>query len=740
MPGKPLILRKSLLMLAAALVAEACSTTRLLEQGQYRLESNIIDVRDAPDFRDPDLENYIRQQPNSSIVFGWSPLLNIYNWSGRDADKWINKTIRGLGEAPVVYDPDLVQVSVDNIRNHLEYIGYYGSEVDGHPDEPKGKRVSVRYEIRPGRRYPIRDILFDVPARGDIAADFYADTANLTIRRGSYLSEADLAAESSRSASWLRNRGYFDLTQNNYVFIADTLTHPGEAVLTMRIQEYPRNESEESARELVRYRFGKVSISHPETMPFREKFLRKINGIVPGRPFGEEVVSNTYNRLSAIRYFNSVNVQLTPGDSARVDCAIRILPSNPRGLRFNIEASTNSNGLVGLSPQLGYYHKNIFHGGEWLNVGLMGNFQMKVGKNLKVDRSVRSTEFGVSTSLSFPKLLGFPVARFRGRTIPRTDISLSYNFQDRPEYTRNILSTSFSYIGNLRRRLWYQVSPLQLSVVRLYDLKDSFRESMVTNPFLANAYMDHFDAGASMTLYNTTNADANPTTAYRYWRLQVDASGNILALAKGLMKKDANGAGMIWDTPFAQYVRFEGSVGRTWTFGEEEKHSLATRLLAGIGYAYGNSEALPFEKQLYAGGAGSLRGWQARSVGPGRSALNKTFVIPNQTGDIRLEANVEYRFPLFWRLKGAAFLDVGNVWNNAKTATEESAVLKMETFAESLAASWGAGIRVDLSYILLRIDLGIRLHDPARTQPWCRPNQWFDANGYAVHFGVGYPF
>lgn len=730
------------LILAVGLLgAASCSTTRVLQQDEYRLEKNIIDVRDAPDFRVNDLDYYIRQQPNSAILFGWNPLLNVYNWSGKDPNKWFNKLVRGMGEAPVVYDPDLVQVSADNLRNHLEYLGWFGSEVDGRPEEPKGKRVSVRYVIRPGRRYPIREIRYDVPARGDVAADFYADTANVTIRPGSYLSEAALAAESERSAKYLRDRGYYGLTQSHYVFLADTLSHPGEAVLTMRLLEHPRSDSDGAgAQPLCRFRFGDVSITHPAAMRFREKFLRRINGITPGAPYSETIVSNTYARLSGIRYFSSVGVQLTPHDSTTVDCAIRIIPSNPRGVRFNIEASTNSNGLVGLSPQISFYHKNIFHGGEWLSVGLMGNFQMKVGKHLKIDKDVRSTEFGVTTSISFPKLLGIPITRFRGRSVPHTDIGLSYNFQDRPEYTRNILSTSFSYIGTYRNRLHYQISPLQLSVVRLFDVKDSFRESMATNPFLSNAYQDHFDAGASMMLYRTTNFDANPTTSYHYWRLQLDASGNVLALLKPWMKTDENGAGMLWDTPFAQYVRVEGAYGRTWTFGEDDRQAIATRILAGIGYAYGNSTTLPFEKQFYGGGASSLRGWQARSVGPGRSPLNKTFVIPNQTGDVRLEANVEYRFPLFWRLRGAVFADAGNVWNTERTATDDLALLKAETFAESIALSSGLGIRVDLSYILLRIDLGIRLHDPAREHPWCAPNRWFDSNGYALHFGVGYPF
>jgi len=732
-------------LLAGAAMLSSCSTTRVLQQGEYRLEKNIISIEGDPDFRDPDLESYIRQQPNNAILFGWNPLLNIYNLSGSDPDKWINKVIRGMGEAPVVYDPDLVQVSADNIRNHLEYIGYFGSTVDAYPEEPNGRRVKVRYNIRLGKRYPIRSIRYELPSRGTFARDFHFDSTRISIHPGDFLSESALAAESERSARYFRNRGYFGFSQANYVFTADTLTTPGVADLTYQVLEHSRSDLERagSASEpLRRHYFKSVTIQHPEEMPFREKVLRKINGIIPGRPYSEIVVSNTYSRLSAIRYFNSVNIQMTPVDTAGVDCVIQIKPSNPRGVRFNIEASTNSNGLVGISPQISYYHKNIFHGGEWFNLGLMGNFQMRVGKRLKVDRSVRSTEFGVSSSISFPKLLGVPLTRFRGSSVPRTDVSLSYNYQDRPEYTRNILSTAFSYIGIYHGRLRYQISPLQLSVIRIFNLDAGFRESMRNNPFLANAYQDHFDAGSSMLLYRTTNSDANPTTSYHYWRLQLDASGNVLSALKGVMKKDENGAGMIWDTPFAQYVRAEGSIGRTWTFGEEDKYAIATRLLAGLGYAYGNSESLPFEKQFYAGGANSLRGWQARSVGPGSMPLDKTFIIPNQTGDIRLEANLEYRFPLFWRLRGALFGDLGNVWNTAWAARDDKAVLKLSTLGETLALAWGTGVRVDLSYILLRVDLGFRLHDPAREAGarWCKPNQWFDANGYAVHFGVGYPF
>ncbi len=163
--------------------------------------------------------------------------------------------------------------------------------------------------------------------------------------------------------------------------------------------------------------------------------------------------------------------------------------------------------------------------------------------------------------------------------------------------------------------------------------------------------------------------------------------------------------------------------------------------MGGVGYAYGNSTALPFEKHFYSGGANSLRGWQARSVGPGLSLRNTEFIIPNQTGDIKLEANAEYRFLMFWKVAGAVFIDAGNVWTFKETETgDRSSRLTADNILKSIAMNWGAGIRLDLDFLVLRVDLGLKLHDPVRDQRWVAPRYWFRRDGYAVHFGVGYPF
>lgn len=716
----------------ALLAAFSCSTTRVLQDGEYRLARNNVEVVNDNKFNINEIEPYLKQKANSYFIFGWNPFLNVYNWQTGKGNGW-DRFVQKIGVAPVVYDPELVESSIENVTNHLEYLGYYGSTVTAGIDVRR-KTVKVNYEVKLGKRYPINEIVFDLP-EGEIAADFLADTSNMTVKAGDFLSEDALEAESERMSRHLRDCGFYGFTSNYFSYLADTLTVPGAASLEVSINEYTRNETEKDARPFRKFRINDVSITYPKSLKIRENVLRRLNTIRPGDIYSETDINTTYSRMSSLRMFNGINIGMTQVDSNLVDCTIDLSQSKLQGFKINLEASINSTGLFGVSPQLSYYHKNIFRGGEWLNLSFMGNFQFMF------NRSVRSNEFGVSAGLSFPKFLGLPYRLFKGPAIPRTDINVSYNYQSRPEYTRNIISTSYGYNGSYGGRLFYQVYPIQLNIVRLFDLDAGFYNSLASDPFMRNAYQDHFDMGLGSTFYYTTNSDVNPKTSYFYTRLQFDISGNILSAFKPLMDKDDLGAGMIWNTPFSQYVRAELTVAKTWRFGKGNGQAVAARLLAGAGYAYGNSTALPFEKHFYAGGSNSLRGWQARTVGPGLAPMDRTFLIPNQTGDMKLEANVEYRFHMFWKVEGAAFVDAGNVWTFRESGTEElSSRITADTFAKSIAANWGVGLRLDLDFLVIRVDMGMKIHDPAREQKWVGPSQWLRNDGYAVHFGVGYPF
>ena len=715
------------------LAALSCSTTRVLEDGQYRLAKNKITIENSKTFNPAVLEPYLKQKPNSYFIFGWNPFLNLYNWSNGKGGAW-DRFVQKLGVAPVVYDPDMVDSSIENLKNHLSYLGYYNSDVSSSIAVTK-KRVKVTYNVTLGKQYPISKITYTLPDNKEFAESFLKDTTNLSIKPGDYLSESSLQAETERSSQVLRNQGYYSFNKNYYFFEADTLTIPGSALLNLTVNEYTRNETPKDAQPIRKFYINDVKISYPNTLKFRDNILRELTTITPGDVYSADEINRTYSRLTALKVFSSVNIGMTPVDTDLVDCSISMAQSKLQGFKFNLESSVNSTGLFGVSPQVSYYHKNIFRGGEWLNLSFMGNFQFKFNDD------VRSNEFGVSAGLSFPKFFPLPYRFFKG-AIPRTDVNLTYNYQSRPEYTRNIISATYGYNGNFKRRFFYQAYPLQMNVVRLFDLDEKFYKSLVNDPFLLNAYQDHFDFGSGATLYYTTNPDNTPKVPHFYSRMQFDIAGNLLSAFKPLMEKNSNGQGMIWNTPFSQFVRGEITLSKTWFLGKKSKQSIATRLQAGAGYAYGNSTSLPFEKHFYAGGSNSLRGWQARTVGPGTSPRDTSFVIPNQTGDMKLEANIEYRFDLFWKLAGALFIDAGNVWTLKADDTEEGqqSLFSWKDFGSSIAANWGAGIRLDFGFLLLRVDMGLKVHDPARQQRWVNPGEWFKGDNYALHFGVGYPF
>ena len=721
---------KNLILAAlAAILAAACSTTRVLPEGSYRLTGNKIKV-EGHQVRSSELSSYLTQKPNTSL-FGYSPAVAIYNWADT-SDTWWNNIIRSLGAPPVIYSEREVNASIDNMENHLEYIGYYGSKVT-YEVEYKKKRAYVTYFVHPGKQYTIRSIEYELPQDYEFRREFNIDQQRTTVKEGQFLSEASLEAETVRSSEFFRNRGYFGFDKSFFFCEADTLSHDGTAALKMAIREYPRNGSPEEARPHRKFTIGDVTISYPTEIPIRTAVLEELNVLRPGRRYSERAVNTTYTRLSNLSVFNSVNVTMTPVSDNVVDCDINLLNGGVQGFKANIEASVNSTGLFGISPQLNYFHKNVFHGGELLNLGLKGNFQFKPKEN------VRSTEFSISSTLRIPKLIGLPNSLFRGPNLPHTDLTLGFSYQDRPEYKRTMINTSFGYTGNLGRNFYYQFYPFQANIVRLFSVSESFAERLVEDMFLWNAYSDHFDVGVGGMLYYTTDASAIPKRTYHYGRLNFDLSGNVLSLFNSAMPTDDLGKHTIWQVPYAQYVRGELQLGQTFRFGDNDAQAVALRFLVGAGYAYGNSNTVPFEKQFYAGGANSMRGWQARALGPGGvEPWSEYFLIPSQTGEFKLEANVEYRFPIVWKLEGALFWDMGNVWNLKGTDWFERSGFSFDT----IAADWGLGIRVNLDFILVRIDLGTKVYEPCRPadERLIGPAEWLKRDNFALHFGVGYPF
>lgn len=763
---------KYILVLTLALFA-GCSTTKVIPDGESRLKENEIRILNSKTYQASDLEPYLKQKPNTYFFWSWNPFISIYNWEN-GKDKGWDRFVGKIGQAPVVFENSLVADSKKNILNHLTYQGYYNSKVRD-SIVTRNKKTTVYYKVDLGKQYMIDSVKWHIDSRG-LEEAFYADSLQKTIADGTPLSEQNLNDASEIVAKSLRDKGYYGFTKNYLFFSADTIGKDGKATVNVDIRNYTRNEQPKDAKPHRVFRYGKVTVqelrkpSNPLVYRFvgdsvvaipamnlntpndsttyrnidiqfrNELLLRKglvtrVNQVQPGDTYSEKQVSKTYSRFSNLNMFSSVNIQMDQKDTNTVDCTIKLTASELQGYKLGLQSSINSTGMLGISPTVSYYHKNLFKGAELFSISLMGDFQFGFNNNR------RATEFGASTSISTPNFLLLPDKLFKSTSIPRTEYAISYNYQKRPEYTRYILSSSFSYVWNKNEKHFFKLSPIQLNVVKLDNLKPDFYESL-KDPFLINSYKDHFDLGLGTSYYYTTDSSPRPQHNYFYMRWQNDLSGNLLSAFNRLMPENESGERLIWESPYSQYYRTELTTVYTWRLGKKERHSIAARFLGGIGFGYGNSVTLPFEKLFWAGGAYSLRGWQARTIGPGYAQIDTTFTIPNQTGDMRLEANLEYRFPLFWNFEGALFADAGNVWNIKDNKDEEQTregLFEFNNFYRHIALDWGAGLRLDLSFVLLRLDLGIKLYDPS-TNDWKGPASMLKKGNYALQFGVGYPF
>lgn len=684
-------------MIGASLAfAVSCGTAKVLEEGQYILGGNEVKIVGEKSISSSEINAYIKQQP---------PV-----WWNFNSDR-------------VIYNPDLVESSVESISKHLQYVGYFDSHVESEV-RLKDRKATVIYTVHPGRRFIIDSISFVTPASSpEFSKAFMEDIENVSVKPGSFLSESSLEDESARSAAALKGQGFYNISRNHYEFVADTIGLDGHALLEMRVNDFTRAESEELAQPLRAFKVGQVTISHPSNLKFRDEILGDITTIKPGSRYNDTDITNTFSRISALGTFSSVSINMVQSDSTTVDCAIRVTPSKTEGFKAGLELSSNSTGLMGISPQLSFYNKNLFHGGEWLNVNLMGNFQFRLGSG------THANEFGVTTSLSVPKIPGLSYQKFKGPNIPRTEMKMSLNYQDRPEYTRSVFSTSLGLSWRTPGRVRVQMFLPQISFVRLYNIDPVFNTQLSLNPYMQSSYLDHIDSGVGGSLYYISDESVNPKSSFFYVRSEMDLSGNLLSTFNNFLKQNEAGAYNVFGSPYSQYARLNVELGNTLKFGRNGNQALATRFVAGLGQAYGNSSALPFEKKFYAGGANSMRGWAARTLGPGSSPLNEVFSIPSQSGDLKFELDMEYRFPIKGIFEGAWFWEAGNVWDSFKG------------MGKSIAMDTGLGLRLNLQAIVVRLDGGIKLRDPKRLgAEWLTPSQWLLSDGYAIHFGVGYPF
>ncbi|WP_418992386.1 BamA/TamA family outer membrane protein [Alistipes sp.] len=788
-------MRRIAMMLALGYICSACSVTRHIPEGSYFLQKvKIEEDKSAPrKERIPasDLEKYIRQTPNKRFLG-----TNFYVWLYEQADsskhnRW-NNWKRKIGQAPVLLDMSLTEKSAENLKVYMDSKGFFTSRATFEVDTTsRRKRATVTYRTHQGVPYRIDSVSYEFRDQF-LEQIILPDTARTLIHPGAIFDITMLDRERERITAYLKERGYFNFSVNNIEYVADTLGGDQRVDLKVVVKQHLTGYNERGQAVMdnnMVYRIDRINI-FPDYDPtvartdttllerldtvyyrglniiyekrpnLRPSVLRQAVPLYPNYVYNSSQVNRTYTDLMSMGYFKSAKVtfveQPRPVEvtdyvtyiGAETDttqtrytregyltCNILCTPTLKQSFKVELEGSTTSS-FYGLTATVGYQNRNIFRGAEALDISFTAGYEFMKAPDAK---KKRATEFGVTTGLTFPRfLIPWGTRRFRSVNQPKTKLEVSVNFQDRPYYRRTLSSAGLTYLWTNRSYSSFSLRPIDINVVDVSYLDPDFLKN-TQNKYLINSYKTQFIAGLSFS-YGYNNQRKHLGGNATVIRFNAETSGNLIDGLEHLFSKPKRGEDYytIFGIRYSQYFRTDLSVSRKIMLGE--KTALAGRLYGGVGLAYGNSQVIPFDRLFYAGGSNSMRGWTPRTLGPG-SVPNPHSEFPTQLGDMKLEANLEFRFPIWGIVHGATFFDLGNIWYLKSNPGEYSdeAVFYFDNFYKQLGFNTGLGIRLDIKFAVLRLDWGIQLHNPNNPagERWIHNFKWKNT---ALNFGVGYPF
>lgn len=728
---------KLYIALTALILLTACSATKFISDGDYLLDQ--VEVKSAQkDFNVSLLEPYVRQKANSKWFSLFKIPLATYSLSGTDTIRWINRMLKNIGEAPVVYDTVMAERSCEALRSAMSNMGYLHSEVELQTRR-KGKKVRVTYILKPGEPYYLRNVRYDI-ADDSIRALLDADR-QYTLRTGAPFTVERLDAERNRITNFLLENGYYKFNKDFIHFSADSARDSREIDLTLHLDKYrPNSNAPETLH--PRYTIGTVSYASGDkgNIQLRPKVLQYNTAIIPGTPFSANALQKTYNsfaRLKAIRYTNIKFSELP--DTSVLDCDIQVSTNKPHTLSFQPEG-TNTAGDLGAAASLTYENRNIFHGSELFSIELRGAFEAITG--LEGYQNQDYEEYSVEAKLQFPRFVApFLSKTFRRRSTASSELSVAWDLQNRPEFHRRVFSTAWRYRwAEPRHHVSYRFDLLDLNYVYMPWISATFKHDYLDsvsnrNAILRYNYEDLFimKMGFGITYNNDKLA----------LRANVETAGNLLGAFANMasFRKNDVGQHTLFNIAYAQYVKFDFDFTKQIRF--DTHNVLALHGAFGIAYPYGNSTVLPFEKRYFSGGANSVRGWGVRELGPGKfKGTDGRIDFINQTGDMKLDLSAEYRTFLFWKFDGAAFIDAGNIWTLRSYAEQPGGQFKISEFYKQIAVAYGVGLRLNFGYFILRFDMGMKAINPAydnHKEHYAFLNPDFGRD-FSFHFAVGLPF
>lgn len=790
-------LTKAIFILLCVLLC-SCSVTRRLGEGEYLLSDVKVDVVDADSLsrkeriQESNLSRYIKQTPNSRFLgtnfYAW-----VYSLANPEKQGWLSRFVRKVGEEPVIYDSTMSERSVRDMDLYMYGMGFLQASSNYSVDTARRRRAVVTYNATQSTPYRIGSIEY-VFNDETVRPVILEDTSASMVRSGDIFDINVLDRERGRITQRLNDEGFYSFKVNNISYVADSSVGNRVVDLQMVVQNGITGYSEQgrAIRENnMIYRINNINVFpdfDPMTMAadrgaitsalsdtlvyeglniisnnrdaFRPAVLRQIIGLNANDRYSASQIQSTYNELMRLGYFRSVSIVFTDvsdttsmnnlvsfrganGDTTEympriglLDCNIVCTPGKRQSYTAELEGTTTSN-YYGIMATLGYQNRNIFRGFELFDASLRGGYEY-----LTSTGSQDSFEVGGSVSFTFPRFIS-PI-RFDTKydiynTISR--LEFSYDVERRPYYYRTLSSGVWGYQWSAYRHESYVIRPIDISVVKLKDMDETYLES-IDNPYLINSYQSQFIGGISGSyIYN--NSENNTNLNSTKWRVNLETNGNLIGAVSSLFDneytaEDGETYNRIFGVRYAQYVRGDIDFAKSFQLGRES--ALVYRFYAGAGLTYGNSSSIPYEKLFYCGGSNSMRGWQARTLGPGSTPEPTDVVYDSQLGNFKLETNLEARFPLWGMFKGAVFCDLGNVWYlKSDEIDDPDGVFQIDSFYEQLGFDAGLGLRMDFNFFVFRVDWGIQIHNPNKAvgERWI---QNFDLSNTALNFGIGYPF
>lgn len=733
---------KYIYIIFLTVLMSACSVTKYVPDGGYLVDN--VDVKtDAKrkDINTGNLKSYVRQKGNSRWFSAVKIPLATYSLSGRDSTKWINRTLKAMGEPPVLYDSLRTVQSCNDLRAELRNEGYLSADVEV-KTKRKGKKIDLTYILHPGDAYYINNVEYDI-RDSVIARLLHTDNpANRKLKTGMKFNVDALDRERKRLTEIIVNKGYYRFHKEFITYRADTVAGSKDIDVTLTLNLYRTNHIADTLHTCytirnVTYASGDAD---DDVIHLRPNVMKNNTFIESNDLYSSKDLQKTYNhfgRLQAIKYTN-ISFKEVP-DSDMLDCDIQISTNKPSTISFQPEG-TNTAGDFGAAATLTYQNRNMFRGSEVFSIELRGAYEAI--KGLEGYANENFEEYSVETRLMFPRFIAPFLSRgFRRRNTATSEVSLLYDLQNRPEYHRRVLSLAWRYKWNdTNHHDKYQIDLLDLNYVFMPWISGKFREDYLDNANSRNAILRYNYEDLFIMKFGFGFSYNNGLYALK---ANIETAGNLLNAGAGMLKFSKNELGMykLFNIAFAQYVK--GDFDYTHNIRFDYNNALVFHFGLGIAYPYGNSNILPFEKRYFSGGANSVRGWSVRGLGPGKyTGRDGNIDFINQTGDMKIDLNMEYRAHLFWKLNGALFIDAGNIWTLRSYEEQPGGVFKFSEFLKDLAVSYGWGVRFNFDYFILRFDFGMKAIDPAREDhrghyPLLHPRLSRDLT---FHFAVGLPF